>query len=153
MKKNSDRITSNKSKHFLVENELKKLEKFDAAYFRGKNYFDGDDRQNYLVFQGMYKYFHEPFNIITSWKSKRLSGEKISHIGGITRPPKLVYDNSRIKVKFDGSILKQARPTDFGSIAHMYIVYRLIPRTNNSNIVLESCLFGSIDITKNTDVD
>ena len=33
-------VTSNKSKHFLVETELKKLEKFDATYFRGKNYFD-----------------------------------------------------------------------------------------------------------------
>ena len=34
------KITSNKTKHLLVENELKN---FDAAYFRGKNYFDGDD--------------------------------------------------------------------------------------------------------------
>ena len=34
------KITSNKTKHLLVGNELKKLEKFDAAYFRGKNYFE-----------------------------------------------------------------------------------------------------------------
>ena len=45
------KITSNKTKHLLVENELKKLEKFDAAYFRGKNYFEEDGMQNYLVFQ------------------------------------------------------------------------------------------------------
>ena len=52
----SDRVTLNKSKHLLVDNELKKLEKFDVAYFRGKNYFDGSDgTQNYLVFQPMYK--------------------------------------------------------------------------------------------------
>ena len=37
----------------LAENELNTLEKFDAAYFRGKNYFDGDGTQNYLVFQPM----------------------------------------------------------------------------------------------------
>ena len=37
----------------LLENELKKLEKLDAAYFRG-NYFDGSDgTKNYLVFQPM----------------------------------------------------------------------------------------------------
>ena len=30
-------ITSNKTKHLLVENELKKLKIFDACYFRGKN--------------------------------------------------------------------------------------------------------------------
>ena len=41
----------------LVETELKKLKKVDAAYFRGKNYFGGDGTQNYLVFQPMYKYF------------------------------------------------------------------------------------------------
>ena len=45
------KINSNKTKHLLVETEPKKLEKFDAAYFRGKNCFDGDGTQNYLVFQ------------------------------------------------------------------------------------------------------
>ena len=34
----SDRVTKNKTKHLLVENELKKLKKFDAAYFRGKSH-------------------------------------------------------------------------------------------------------------------
>ena len=28
----SDRVTKNKTKHFLVQNKLKKLQKFDAAY-------------------------------------------------------------------------------------------------------------------------
>ena len=32
-------INSNKTKHLLAENELKKLNNFDEAYFRGKNYF------------------------------------------------------------------------------------------------------------------
>ena len=31
LKRISDRVTSNKSKHLLVENKLKKLEKFNAA--------------------------------------------------------------------------------------------------------------------------
>ena len=44
------KINSNKTKHLFVETELKKLEKFDAAYIRGKNYFDGDGTQNCLVF-------------------------------------------------------------------------------------------------------
>ena len=51
LKKIRDMITSNKSRHFQIENELKNLQKFDAAYFRGKSYFDGDDgAQNSLVF-------------------------------------------------------------------------------------------------------
>ena len=58
LKKISDRVTKNKSKHLLVENELKKLEKFDAAYFSGKSYFDGNDgSQNSLVSQVGEKYF------------------------------------------------------------------------------------------------
>ena len=50
----SDRVTKNKTKYLLVENELKKLQKFDAAYFRGKSHFEEDGTQNYLVFQPMY---------------------------------------------------------------------------------------------------
>ena len=53
----NQKINSNKTKHLLVEIEFKKLEKFEAAFFRGKNYFDGDSTQTYLVFQPMYRYF------------------------------------------------------------------------------------------------
>ena len=49
--------TKNKTKYLLVENDLKKLQKFDAAYFRGKSHFEEDGIQNYLVFQPMYRYF------------------------------------------------------------------------------------------------
>ena len=45
------KITSNKTKHLIVENELKKLETFDSIYFRGKSHFEDDGTQNYLVFQ------------------------------------------------------------------------------------------------------
>ena len=38
------KITANKTKHYFVENELKKLKIFDLSYFRGKNY---------LVFESM----------------------------------------------------------------------------------------------------
>ena len=57
------------------------------------------------------------------------------------------------KSKFNGSILKQSGLTDFGSIVNIYIVYRLIPRTNSSDIVLKNFLFGSINITTNADPD
>ena len=51
------KITSNKSKHLLVENELKKLKTFDSSYFKVKNYFEEDGTQNYLIFQPKYRYF------------------------------------------------------------------------------------------------
>ena len=47
----SDRVTKNKTKYLLVENELKKFKTFDLSYFWGKNYFEGNDgAQNALVF-------------------------------------------------------------------------------------------------------
>ena len=47
----NDTVTKNKTKYLLVENELKKLQKFDATYFRGKSHFEEDGTQNYLVSQ------------------------------------------------------------------------------------------------------
>ena len=73
------KITKNKSKHLLVENELKKLKTFDSSYFIGKSHFDGDGTQNYLVLQPMSKYFKLITNtsFILSWQSKGLSNENI----------------------------------------------------------------------------
>ena len=44
------KITSNKSKHLLVENELRKLKTFDSNHFIGKSHLEGNSTQNYLVF-------------------------------------------------------------------------------------------------------
>ena len=51
------RVTTNKTKHLLVVNELKKLKLFDLSYFIGKSHFEEDDAQNYLVFQPLNKHF------------------------------------------------------------------------------------------------
>ena len=40
------KYTKNKSKHLLVENELKKLKRFDSSYFVGKSYFEEDGTPN-----------------------------------------------------------------------------------------------------------
>ena len=44
------KVTANKTKHLLVENELKKLKAFDSSYFIAKINFEEDGTQNYLVF-------------------------------------------------------------------------------------------------------
>ena len=36
------KITTNKSKHLLVENDLKKLKTFDSSYFIGKSHYEED---------------------------------------------------------------------------------------------------------------
>ena len=79
-----EKITSNKTKHLLFKNELKKLKIFDSIYFLGKNHFEKDGTQNYLVFQPIRRYFNivnaNDNNNILSWKSKGLSDEKINSI-------------------------------------------------------------------------
>ena len=74
------RITSNKTKHVHVENELKKLKISDSSYFIGKNYFEEDGSQNYSVFQPISRDFKVIANtkFISSWKSKGLSDETIT---------------------------------------------------------------------------
>ena len=71
LKKVCDRVSSNKTKYLLLENEIKKLEKVDAAYFTGKNYFTVEDgTQNDLVFQVSQKYFDSTWVQEGFWRSK-----------------------------------------------------------------------------------
>ena len=99
------RITTNKSKHLLVENELKKRKAFDSSYFIGKSHFDKDGTQHYFVFKPMYRYFKMIAgagngSYIYYWKSKGLSGEKMDSIKtsnhGIT--PNLDYYGTKTRV-------------------------------------------------------
>ena len=62
------KITNNKSKHLLVENELNKLKTFDSSYFRCKNYFHEDGTQNHYIFQPISNYLKVAYvNYILSW--------------------------------------------------------------------------------------
>ena len=133
------KITSNKTKHLLVENELKKLDKFDKAYFRSEIYFEEDGTQNYLVFQTVYKYFEKTGDKVSSWKSKGLSDEKI--IFTITSTDKFatksIYDNAN----------------SHGPIVNIYIVSETIVNSKTSNITQENSLFGAIKLANNPEID
>ena len=109
------KITQNKTKHLLVENELSKLKTFDSRYFIGKSHFEEDDVQNYLVFQPKIKHFK--VNAITNtdyvslWKSKGLSSEtiKLPTTSDNSFAPELNYFDTKTIVKFTGSCLKQPK--------------------------------------------
>ena len=51
LKKLNEKVTSNKTKHLLVENELKIPPTFDLSLFIGQSYFNNDGAQFYLIFQ------------------------------------------------------------------------------------------------------
>ena len=74
--------------------------------------FDGSNGfQAYLVFQPVHKYFEVITNIkhITEWKSKGLSDESIKPLptSNNSLAPLIDYYGYKIKVKFNGSILRQ----------------------------------------------
>ena len=146
------KITSNKSKHLLVENELKKLKTFDSSYFIGKSHFEEDGAQNYLVFQPMYRYFKITAGVgngshIYYWKSKGLSDEEINSIktSNYSAIPYFHTYGTKIKVKFNGICLKQNKITyTHGKIVNIYIVYEMSKSINISDYpTLENCLFCS----------
>ena len=63
--------------------------------------------------------------------------------------PKIVYDNARIKVKFNGNLLKQNKTTyNYGPIVNIYTVYRLSPAIKDSSVTLQNCRFGAVKLTK-----
>ena len=109
------KITSNKSKHLLVENELKKLKTFDSSYFIGKSHFEENGTQNYLVFQPMYWYCNviAKSKYISEWKSKGLSDENITPptISDNSLTLQLGYYGTKTRLKFTGNCLKQHKIT------------------------------------------
>ena len=149
LKKISDRVTKNKTKHLLVENELKKLPKVEE-----------DGTQNYFVFQPIYKYFKRiasAGNYIHFWKSKGLSDEKLDFItaSNYKITSKLSFYCSKAKVEFNGSCLKQDKVTyNYGTIVNIYIVYEIDQNCSISSYpTLENCHFGAVTLTKRIDID
>ena len=154
------KINSNKTKHLIVENQLKKLETFDSIYFRGKSHFEDDGTQNYLVFQTTYRYFKRVSNTndhILSWKSKGLSDESIKppSTSNKTLNPSLNYVGTKARVEFKGDCLKQDKiSSDHGKVVKIYIVYEINKNVNLSSYpTLENCFFGAVKLTKHIDID
>ena len=62
---------------------------------------------------------------------------------------------SKIRITFDGDFLSQFPPAIlYGKIVNIYIVYEIIDNFNASDYpTIENCLFGSVKLTKNADID
>ena len=104
LKKNSDRVTSNKSRHLQIENKLKKLEKVDSSYFKCKSHFEEDGTQHYLVFQPIYRYFRRIIGVASGnhiyfWKSIGLSDERLNSntASNYTITPELSFSGTKTR--------------------------------------------------------
>ena len=155
----NNKIAKNKTKNDSIENKFKKLKTFDLGYFIGKNYFGEDGPQNYLVFQSIVRYFKviTNTNYVSSWKSKGLSDKTMkppTTSDKILTPESNYYD-TKTRVKFTGSCLKQPKFTyTHKTIVNIYIVYELGASTSNDNdYTFKKCLFGAVTITKKADIE
>ena len=152
------KITTNKTKHLLVENELKKLKTFDSSYFIGKSHFEEDGTQNYLIFQPLNKHFQVIFNTdyVSSWKSKGLSAENImpTATSNNSLTPALSYYGAKTRVKFTGRCLKQPKVSyTNGKTVNIYIVYELGASSSHSDYpTFKNSLFSADTLTKNEDI-
>ena len=110
----------------------------------------------------MYKYF-KVFSItqyveyVSEWKSKGLSSERIRAISMSYNSlnPTLSYYDTKIRVKFTGDCLKQPKISyTHGKVVKIYNVYELGASSSNVNDpTLQNCLFGTVTLTKNADID
>ena len=137
----------------------KKLKTFDAAYFTGKNYFEGNDgTQNLLVFQLMAKYLKRinKDNAISEWMSKGLSSEVLNKYSDKTLVPVSIQLQRHMYLESKGSCLKTADKllhVPMRMIFNAYIVYSLSSNLNNFDFPSENCLVGTIRLTKNVDIN
>ena len=122
---------------------------------------EGDGFQAYLIFQTVYKYFKfiTNTNYISSWKSKGLPSESIKPptTSDNSLTPLLVYYDYNIRLKFNGSILRQPKVTyTHGKVINIYIVYDLSASSSDDDDddpTIKNCLFGAVTLTKNADID
>ena len=148
------KITENKTKHFLNDNDL--------IYYRGKQYFDeGSGKQDYLVFLPMGKYFKlnsivGVIDRVLSWQSKGLSNKSIKPptASDNSLTPELDYYGTKIKIKFTGGCLKQSDHIfSQKKVVNNYIVYELAASSSHdSDPTIKHCLFGAVTLTENADI-
>ena len=167
LKNISYRVTNNKSKDLLLDNDLKKLEtlvgssakiKFDEAqkensFNRGFFYYL---QQSYLVYECKMDSFNFNSKKISKWKSTGIFiYSDDSSMKGIedtkTKLPEL-KNNGRMHVYLQGNHFQQNNVIIPNNI-NMYVVYKLNPisSTRNTDYTIQNALFGAMKITKNTD--
>ena len=146
-----------------IKLNINKLLAYDLSYFKGKQYFDeGSGKQNYLVFLPMGKYFKlnsvvGVIDLVLSWRSKGISNESIKAPATSNNSfnPRLSYNDTKIKVQFTGSCLKQPKFTfTHKKVVNIYIVYELgSTSSHSSDPAIKHYLFGAVTFTKDADIE
>ena len=169
LKSINDRVTENKSKDILLDNELKKLKtRVDSPEKITLN-----DVQNEISFVRRFISYTQNSNLVYECK---VSSMKPSFYGILAWKPKDIYDNSyknvlnsvqntksvapdikningQLYVSFNGNYFEQDPITIPNNAINIYVVYKLDPvsSTRNTDYTIQNGLFGAMKIIKNTD--
>ena len=121
-----------------------------------------ENKQNYLVFLPMGKYFKlnsvvGAIDRALSWRSKGKSNESIKPptTSNNSLTPELNYYDTKTRVKFIRSCLKQSKISyTHGKVVNVYIFYELAASSSHdSDPAIKNCLFGAVTSTKNADIE
>ena len=134
------------------------IDKF--SILNGAKYFSSGIFQNYLVFMPAKKYikYFSGTTQIDSWKSNgMLEGniENINKSSDSNLAPKFVDHHSLPDINFNGHCLIKNNISIPKKVINLYISYTLGRQIRNLNtdFTLVNCLFGSVKLTKNADLD
>ena len=169
LKNISDRVTNNKSKDLVLDNELKKLKTLVASSAKIKL----DEVQKEISFVRGFISYTQNSNLVYECK---VSSMKPSFYGILEWKPKDIYDNSKknvlnsiqntktvapdikningqLYVSFNGNYFEQDPITIPNNVINIYVVYKLDPisSTRNTDYTNQNALFDAMKITKNTD--
>ena len=92
---------------------------------------------------------------VSKWKSKVLPNQYLNVVGTLgdvvlnkpTKPMHIIFKRKDTLVQNDNDIIAG------GPIVNICIVYKISPKSINSNFVFENCLFGAIKIVNTTNSD
>ena len=94
---------------------------------------------------------------VLSWQSKGISNESIKPptTSNNSLNPRLSYSDTKIKVQFTGSCLKQPKfMFTHKKAVNIYIVNELgASSSHSSDPTIKNCLFGAVTLTKNDDIE
>ena len=94
----------------------------------------------------------------SEWKSKGFSDNVIKafiKINNLIACPGLIYDGFKSILEFRGQCLKTELDIyhQYAKIINMYTVYELSLDTYNYDFALKNCLFGSVNVIQDNDID
>ena len=170
LKNISNRITNNKSKDLLLDNELKKLKtladatakiKFDEvqkenSFNRGFFYYL---QQSYLVYDCKMGSFEFLAGKISTWKPtgifNYLGNCNMNVVGDSKSVLPELKNDGRMDVSLSGNHFQQNKAIipNNNNVINIYCVYKIDPiaSTSDDTFTVQNALFGAMEITKNAD--